>query len=441
MLTKDRVNVISKLAFPFLIALSSTVLLALIDLAMVGTLGIITVAAVGMATFCETLVVASVTGLTPAVQGIVARRRGEGSTEPLCLPLNAGLLAAVIVGVPLTILCYASVPFCMSLITSDPQVTAVAIPFLRILYFGLVAIGLINAFEGHWAGVERPKIYMTVILVISGLNIGLNYALIFGHFGLPALGARGAAIGTTAALYVGVLLNCAIAFVSLRKHGFLKAMPERSLLTHIMKLGLPSTMQQFLFAAGYITFFWMVGRVGTAELAAASVLIRVTMVMVLLAMALGMASATLVSRTVGEGDVEGAAQWGWDVGKLGVITITALGLPLLLFPEFFLGFFLKDPHALAMAILPLRMVAVTSGAGSLIYIFGYTLYSVGDGNRVVLVSFSTQWIFFLPLVWVVGPYLHSGLLQIWLVQMAYGALATSLITAIWISGRWKRIKI
>jgi len=218
-------------------------------------------------------------------------------------------------------------------------------------------------------------------------------------------------------------------------------MPERSLLTHIMKLGLPSTMQQFLFAAGYITFFWMVGRVGTAELAAASVLIRVTMVMVLLAMALGMASATLVSRTVGEGDVEGAAQWGWDVGKLGVITITALGLPLLLFPEFFLGFFLKDPHALAMAILPLRMVAVTSGAGSLIYIFGYTLYSVGDGNRVVLVSFSTQWIFFLPLVWVVGPYLHSGLLQIWLVQMAYGALATSLITAIWISGRWKRIKI
>jgi MATE family multidrug resistance protein len=87
------------------------------------------------------------------------------------------------------------------------------------------------------------------------------------------------------------------------------------------------------------------------------------------------------------------------------------------------------------------MVAVTSGVGSLIYIFGYTLYSVGDGNRVVLVSFSTQWIFFLPLVWLVGPYLHSGLLQIWLVQMAYGALATSLITAIWISGRWKTIKI
>jgi multidrug resistance protein, MATE family len=94
-----------------------------------------------------------------------------------------------------------------------------------------------------------------------------------------------------------------------------------------------------------------------------------------------------------------------------------------------------------MTVLPLRMVAAMSGLGSLVYIFGYTLYSVGDGNRVVLVSFSTQWIFFLPLVWVVGPYLRSGLLQIWLVQMAYGLLATALITAIWIDGRWKRIKI
>jgi Na+-driven multidrug efflux pump len=86
-------------------------------------------------------------------------------------------------------------------------------------------------------------------------------------------------------------------------------------------------------------------------------------------------------------------------------------------------------------------VAATTGVGSLIYIFAYTLYSVGDGKRVVMVSFSTQWLFFLPAAWIVGPYLKYGLLQIWLVQMVYGVLATSLITAIWAGGRWKKIKI
>jgi Na+-driven multidrug efflux pump len=78
---------------------------------------------------------------------------------------------------------------------------------------------------------------------------------------------------------------------------------------------------------------------------------------------------------------------------------------------------------------------------SLIYIFAYPLFSVGDGNRVMIASFSAQWIFFLPAVWIVGPYLHYGLLQIWLVQAAYTLIAASLVTAIWTEGRWKKIKI
>jgi Na+-driven multidrug efflux pump len=200
-------------------------------------------------------------------------------------------------------------------------------------------------------------------------------------------------------------------------------------------------MQEFFFSAGYIAFFWMVGQVGTSELAAANVLIKITMVLVLLAMALGTASATLVSKTVGAGDLAGAAEWGWDAGKLGVIGISLLGLPILLFPEQVLSIFLSDPRTIAMAVVPLRMVAATTGVGSLIYIFAYTLYSVGDGNRVILVSFSTQWLFFLPAVWIVGPYLRYGLLQIWFVQMAYGALATILVTAIWADGRWQKVKI
>jgi Na+-driven multidrug efflux pump len=51
-----------------------------------------------------------------------------------------------------------------------------------------------------------------------------------------------------------------------------------------------------------------------------------------------------------------------------------------------------------------------------------------------------QWIFFLPAVWIVGPYLHHGLLQIWFALTAYVATATILITAIWIDGKWKTVK-
>jgi len=209
----------------------------------------------------------------------------------------------------------------------------------------------------------------------------------------------------------------------------------------IFKVGLPGTMQEFFFSAGYIVFYWMIGQVGTAELAATNVQVRISMVFAILSMSLGSASATLVSKTVGEGDPAGAAQWGWDSGKLGVISITLLALPLVLFPRFFLSIFLSDPHAISIAVRPWQLVTALAGLGSLIYIFAYTLVSVGDGSRVVMISFGTQWLLSLPAVWIVGPYLYYGLLQISFIQAAYGALAASLITAIWAQGRWKKIKI
>jgi multidrug resistance protein, MATE family len=441
MLTLDRTKTIFKLAFPISMALSSNLVMSLVDLAMVGRLGTSAIAAVGLSVFSYTLILSFVGGIAPAVQGQVARRRGEGSTAPKCLPLNSGLVTALVVGVPLTILCWFATPVVFPLISSDAEVARIGVPFLRILYLGIIAVGMHRAFDGYWAGIEKPKVYMLIVLFMNVLNVLLNYAFIFGNLGAPKLGATGAAIGTAAALYAGVLVNFTIAWFHSRKEGFLTAKPERSLVVRIFKIGMPATLQQFFFSAGYVVFLWLVGQVGTAEMAAANVLVRISLVLLILATSLGMASATLVSRTIGQGDVAGAAQWGWDSGKLGVIAVTLLGLPIFLFPRLFLSIFLSDPHTIAIAVIPLRLVAATAGMGSLIYVFAYILYSLGDGNRVTLISFSTQWLLFLPAVWFVGPYLRYGLLEISLVQVGYGAIATLLVTALWASGRWKRIKI
>jgi MATE family multidrug resistance protein len=440
MLTIDRIKTISKLAFPLSIAISANLVMDLIDIAMVGRLGHQAIAAVGLAAFSNTLVLAFVGGIAAAVQGIVARRRGEGSTEPRCLPLNGGLLLSMVIGIPLAILCYSFTPSFFSLISSDPEVTRIGVPFLRIRYLAVPVVGMLMAFKGFWAGVEKTKTYMLIILVMDCANIAVNYALIFGHFGAPALGATGAAIGTVSALCMGLIINLALVSFRFRKDGFLTAKPEGALLAKILKLGMPANMQEFFFSAGYIVFFWMVGRVGTTELAVINVQIRITLMLLIVAAALGQTSATLVSRTVGQRDPAGAAQWGWDSGKLGVITNVLLGLPLIVFPRAVLSVFLHDPHAISIAVIPFQLMGATAPFGSLIWIFAYTLYSLGDGNRVMMVSFCTQWLLFLPAVWIVGPYLHYGLLQISFVQVMYGFISTLLITALWADGRWKTIK-
>ena len=415
--------------------------MALIDLAMVGRLGTKAMAALGLSVFGHTFILASVEGLTPSVRGIVARRRGAGSTEPKCLPLNAGLLIALVVGTPLAITFSVLSPFFFALVSSDPDVTRIGIPFFRTLCLTIPAVGMHNTFNGHWTGVERPRVYMLIVLFMTCINTILNYALIFGHFGAPALGATGAAISTAVSLYLGVTINCVILHSCFRNDGFLNTKPGRSLVLRIFQLGLPINITRFFLGAGYVVFLRFMGQVGTAELAAANVLVRVTMVLSIVATSLGMASATLVSRTVGEGDLSGAARWGWSAGKLGFSAITLMGLPISLFPEAFLSIFISDPHTISISIIPMRLEAAMAGILGLMYIFGYTLNSLGEGKQIMKIVLTMQWLFFLPAVWFVGPYLHYGLLQLWLIQIAYELLATVLITGLWIGGRWKTIKI
>lgn len=441
MLTVERVKTISTLAFPISIALSSALVMSLIDLAMVGRLGYAAIGAVGLSVFSYSVVLVFVAGLDTAIQGLVARRIGEGSTEPRCLPLNGGLLIALVMGAPLTLICYLFSPFFFSFMSSDPEVIRIGTPFLRTLYLGIVAVGMNGAFKGYWAAVEKPRIYMSIVVFMNCLNILINYILIFGHFGAPALGATGAAIGTVSSLFAGVIINFAIGFLHCRKDGFLNTMPQRAILKRVFKLALPVALQGFFFSASHLVYLWLVGQVGTAELAAANVLIRTSLVLMIVATSLGVAAATLVSKTAGEGHFTDAAQWGWDSGKLGVIGITLLGLPLVLFPRLFLSIFIADAHTMSIALIPMQLVGATAGIASVIWIFAYTLYALGDGNRVALVSLGMQWVFFLPLVWFVGPYLHHGLLQIWLVNTVNGALVAVFITAFWADGKWKRISI
>jgi putative MATE family efflux protein len=412
-----------------------------VDLGMVGRLGNSALAAVGLAGFSFSLIGAFVSGVGRAVQGMVARRMGEGSTAPKCLPLNAGLLLVVAIGLPLTLLCYRLTPWFFSLVSADPLVLKEGVPYLRALLTGLLATGMDSAFEGHWMGVGRTRVFMFNVLFVNCLHIVLNYALIFGHWGAPALGATGAGISSSVSICTSAVSYAVITFLAYGKEGFLRIWPGSALLIRMVEIGLPAMFERAFFSLGFVAYYSIVGRVGTAALAATHVLVRVSLLFVLFAEALGTASATLVSRTLGEGDSAAAAQWGWDIAKIDVVWITLLGLPLVLFPHWCLGLFLDDPATIAVAIIPTQLTGAFTGIGSLIYVFATTLVSLGDGKRVLIVSFSTQWVFFLPAVWLVGLLLNGGLLGISLVETAYGLIATALITSIWSDGRWKKIRI
>lgn len=439
---RDRAYKIFKLALPVTLGLASSFVMVFVDLAMVGSLGPVALAAIGLGGFSFTFVLASVLGVAPAIQGIVAKSADASSDRKdnkLCEPLNAGLLLVFIIGVPLTLLCIWITPSFFSLLSDDPLVVIDGTKYLQVILVAVVGAGMIQAFEGFWAGISKTHIYMFNIFFVNGLNIFLNYIFIFGNFGSPAYGTMGAAIGSVVAIYAGVFLYILTTFFYFRKDKFLSIWPNKDLVLRIFSTGLPESIRDALFSLGYLVFYWLVGQMGTSELAAMNVLIRIALVMAVFPIALGVAASTLVGEAVGRGDLSDANRWGWDVSKIGFFWVTVIGMPLWLFPSNVLSLFIVDPNVIKIAITPLQLTGALTGVTSLIFIFAYVLVSLGDGVRVLLVSVGTQWLLFLPAVWLVGPYLNYGLLEIWLVQTTYALTATAMITALWCDGRWKKI--
>src|SRR5437762_10327201 len=115
----------------------------------------------------------------------------------------------------------------------------------------MVAVALVGmnfSFRGYWSAVKLTKLYLYTLIWMHALNIAFSWTLIYGKFGFPALGTAGAGIGTTLSIAAGTATYFWHAGRHARGHGFLMRMPSGDEMRSLLKLGLPSCIQQLLFS-------------------------------------------------------------------------------------------------------------------------------------------------------------------------------------------------
>lgn len=439
--TRDRFRKILTLSLPIMGGMMSQNILNLVDTAMVGTLGKGALAAVGMGGFATFTSQALILGLAAGVQAMAARRKGEGREEEMAVPLNGGLLLSLLIGVPLSLLLYQAAPTLFPYLVGDPEVVSQGIPYYRMRLIGVAAVGMNFSFRGYWNGVNLSRLYMRTLIGMHLANIVLSYGLIFGRLGLPEMGTAGAGLGTTLSVLFGTGIYFVLGYGHAREAGFLQRLPNRESLRSLLTLSIPNSIQQVFFASGLLALHWIVGLVGTTELAAANVLINLTLVALLPSIGLGLGAASLVGQALGRGDPEDASRWGWEVVMVGVLLLAVLGAPLWITPVPLLGIFLHDADALGVAVPPLRLVGLTIPMEALGMVLLNALLGAGDSRNVMLVSILTQWAFFLPVAYLVGPQLGYGLFGIWVVQLLYRSLQALSFAALWRRGTWKHIQV
>ncbi len=437
----DRRTRILALALPIIGGMVSQNVLNLVDTAMVGVLGNAALAAVGLGGFALFMSQALILGLSTGVQATVARRKGEGRLNETAVFLNAALLIVLIFGPLFSALLYGLVPLFYPYLNGDPDVIRQGVPYLQVRILATVFVGMNFSFRGYWNAIDMSRLYMSTLIVMHASNIFLNWVFIFGNLGAPELGVTGAGLASALSTVIGSATYFWLGSRHARVNGFLKRKPRRREIASVVRLSLPNGIQQLFFAAGFTVLFWIVGQVGTKQLAAATVLINVTLVAILPGLGLGLAAATLVGQALGRGDPDDAYRWGWDVAKFAVVILGLLGVPMWLVPDLMLSAFIHDPETMDLARWPIRLVGLTMAIEAVGLVLMHALLGAGDSKRVMLVAVSAQWIVFLPIAYLVGPALGFGLLGIWILQGTYRTLQAGLFRKLWEQRDWARIRV
>lgn len=429
----ERSKKIFILAAPIVGGMIANNVVNLVDTAFVGYLGDNALAGVGIGLFINFIMLAIFLGLSVGVQTVTARNEGRNLTQQLFAPLNIGILSSLLVSIPLAVLVYKLIPIIFPLINSDTEINAQGVAYLRGIVLGLPGFGILICFKGYWTGINRPSVYLVILLIVNFINVVVAYMFVFGKCGLPAMGTFGVGLATSIALWLGAVLHLLLAGRRFVKSGFLKTLPDIATIKVIFELSIAEGIRLVFFAAAFMVIFYILGKAGTAEIAAANVLINVMLVLYLPILGLGSAVISLVSQSLGRNDFRQASQWGWDVTKAGVLVLSILSIPLIIFPAQLLEIFIKSPTTLAIAIAPLRityLIVVLEGVRTILM---SALLGACDNKWVVVVFLSIQWGLALPTAYVLVTFFKLGLLSVWLSQAFY-----TFLMAVIFAMRWQR---
>lgn len=244
---KDTFQTAVNMAWPAIVESFFIAFAGLVDSLMVSSLGSYAVAAVGLTTQPKLLGLAFFFALNVSISALVARRRGEqrqgAANETLVTALVFIILAAAAFSVGFVAFASPIIHLCGS--TAETHNGAVT--YFRIIMGGMIFNCIQMGINSAQRGAGNTKITMRTNVTSNTINIILNYLLINGHFGFPALGIQGAALATV----TGTVVGCVMSILSITKQdGFLN-------LGYIMKNKIKPTLAAFisLVRVGYSVFF------------------------------------------------------------------------------------------------------------------------------------------------------------------------------------------
>ncbi len=434
---------ILRLAYPVIVGMVSHTVLNLVDTAMVGRLGDIALGSVGLGSYLVLVMVLVFGSLSIGTQAIVSRRSGENRPEEFeSIAVNASFLALVI-GVAVSIFGYFLSPWIFSLMSDNPEVVRVGTPYLAIRFLSLFSMVMIFTLRGFVYGLGRTRIDMIVSVLINLFNIVLNYFLIFGHWIFPRLEVKGAAIASAVSTVIGLAIFIAFVYFRIHRHlpkGNGEHRLSRNLMWQIIRISAPRALQS-LSIIGFLIFLGFIGQIGVGELAISNIIFKAFNLSFMVGMSIGTVSATLVGRSLGEGNERMAVRYGWHSVGIGALVMGMIGTFFMFFPREIMGFFTDSPETIEKGVLPFQLLGAFQLIDGVGIVLSRTLQGAGSTFYVMVSEMVVVWIFFIPFTYAAINMMNGGIVLAWCGLFIYIVLFAAAMVYKFHEGGWKRVRI
>lgn len=298
--------------------------------------------------------------------------------------------------------------------------------------------------------VSRNRVIANTVMTVFGcaLNILLDVLLIFGYWGFPAWGLRGAAIATFASQMITMSAQGLLLVPDIRRVGFHNVIaPDWHLIWRMIRFGAPSGVQMLFDAGSYSFFTILTARLDALSLATSNIAFSINSLAISPLIGFGTAASTLVGQFQGEGNSKLAMRSGWRCMHLAWAYMFICALVFVFFPEQLLVMF-RSPDAeytveemLGLGRILLWMMAGWGMFDAMNAIFMGTLKGAGDTFFVMLNLTLLAWLFWIPLELLIINVFELGIVAAWFGQVAYLVILSLIHLWRWCSGRWAKIDL
>ncbi len=436
-------KLVLSLAIPLIASNIFSTIFELIDAIFIGKLGSEALAGVAMSGVILFFLATFGIGLNIGTVALVARFTGAGNYKQADKTVEQAFLVGILISLFLSIIGYIFAPRILSILGAKDKVLYYVTSYIKILLLGIYTMFFMFLGSASLRGTGDTKTPMKIIIFSVILNIILDWILIFGKFGFPALGTKGAALATVISRGIGAVLFLIILFrgshnIHLR---FQIIKPDFTIIKKILKIGFPAAIQMFIRSSSGIILIKLVSLFGTATIAGYGICGRLFTLFLLPGFGFADSAQTMAGQNLGAGKPDRAKKSALISVFYYLLVLIVLCSLTFIFSESVIRIFNTEKEVVKIGSLFLRFISISSLFLSVGLVFSRVFQGAGDSITPMVITGLSLYVFQIPMAYLFGIILDLKQTGIAMAIPLAGFLHALMISLFFLKGKWMRRKI